>query len=105
VATLMAFVLLTAVVLAIGWRQTSAPRVGVFVIPPSELDLVRDDYATLRVQHAIEEYRFASGTWPSQLRELADRGVLEPSELASEQGRPYYYAERAEGAVLLAPER
>ena len=37
--------------------------------------------------------------------QLSEHGILAPDELASDQGRPYYYVERAEGAVLLAPER
>jgi len=105
VATLAPLLMLASVVYAIVWRQVQTPALGVFAIPPSELNLVRDDYATLRVQHAVEEFRFASGQWPSDLRELSEWGILTPDELASPQGHPYYYAERAEGAVLLAPER
>lgn len=104
-ATLIPLMMLAAVVYAIEWRQVKTPAIGVFTIPPSELNLVRDDYATLRVQHAVEEFRFSSGEWPSHLRQLSERGILTPAELASPLGRPYYYAERAEGAVLLAPER
>jgi hypothetical protein len=104
VATLLPLAMLAAVVVSIGLGQRMEPRVGAFAIPPAELDLVREDYATMRVQHAVEEFRFASGRWPAHLRELAERGILAPAELASREGQPYYYAVRAEGAVLLAPE-
>jgi predicted transcriptional regulator len=66
---------------------------------------VHDDYATLRVSHALEAYRFGVGRWPQQLAQLHERGILTRDQLASDQGRPYYYVERVGGAVLLAPER
>jgi hypothetical protein len=105
IATLVPLTLLVLVTFEIHWRNTSLPKPGVFPIPPSALDLVRDNYATLRVSHALEAFRFGRGHWPGRLAQLSEVGILTPDELASEQGRPYYYVERAEGAVLLAPER
>jgi hypothetical protein len=105
VATLVPLLLLGLVTAAIHWRNTTSPTPGVFPIPASPLALVHDDYATLRVSHALEAYRFGVGHWPRTLAQLSVRGILTPDRLASEQGRPYYYVERAEGAVLLAPER
>jgi len=104
-ATLVPLLLLAAVVLAIALHRPANRKSDAFPISRSEFALVRDDYAALRVQHAIEEYRFASGTWPARLQQLSETGILTAEQLASEQGRPYYYAVRAEGAVLLAPER
>jgi hypothetical protein len=104
-ATLVPLALLALVAYSIHSRNAAPPRVGVVPIPPSALELVQDDYATLRVSHALEAYRFSSGRWPERLAQLSERGILTPDELASEEGRPYYYAKRAEGAVLLAPER
>jgi len=104
-ATLIPLLLLVAVVFSIASRSLSSGDSAAVPIPPSEVALVRDDFAALRVQHAIEEYRFARGAWPAQLGQLQERGILGAEELASEEGRPYYYAVRAEGAVLLAPER
>jgi len=105
VATLVPLALLALVAFATYWRNAAPPQAGVFPIPPSALDLVRDDYATLRVRHALEAYRMSGGHWPQQLAQLLEHGILTPDELASDQGHPYYYVERAEGAVLLAPER
>jgi hypothetical protein len=105
VATLVPLTLLALVAFAIHGRNAAPPQPGVYPIPPSALDLVRDDYATLRVSHALEAYRFSGGHWPERLAQLSEHGILAPDELASDQGRPYYYVERAEGAVLLAPER
>jgi len=104
VATLVPLAMLGLVAFAIHWRNVP-PAPGLFAIPLSALDLARDDYATLRVRHALEAFRFGGGRWPERLAQLSDRGILSSGELASNQGRPYYYVERAEGAVLLAPER
>jgi hypothetical protein len=105
VAALVPLALLALVAFATYWSNAAPPTAGVFAIPPSALDQVRDDYATLRVSHALEAYRFSSGGWPERLALLSERGILDLDELASDQGRPYYYAVRAEGAMLLAPER
>jgi len=105
VATLVPLALLGLVGFAIHSRNAAPPRPGVYPIPLSALELVRDDYATLRVSHALEAYRMSSGRWPERLAQLSEKGILAPDELASDQGRPYYYVGRAEGAVLLAPER
>ena len=105
IATLVPLILLALAAFAIHSRNAELPQPGVYPIPPSTLDLVRDDYATLRVSHALEAYRMSGGHWPERLAQLAERGILAPDELASDQGRPYYYIERAEGVVLLAPER
>jgi hypothetical protein len=105
IATLVPLVLLAFAAFTTHSRRAEPPRPGVYPIPPAALDLVRDDFATLRVNHALEAYRMSAGRWPARLAQLAERGILEPDELASDQGRPYYYVGRAEGAVLLAPER
>jgi hypothetical protein len=69
------------------------------------LEALREDYAARGVRHALEAYRFADGRWPGALTELAARGLLDVAALAHPEGRPYYYVEREDGAVLLAPER
>jgi len=104
IATLVPLLLLAFVAAAITARISMPTRPHVFPIPPSALELVRADYGSLRVRHALEVYRFDSGRWPEQLSDLSERGILSPEALASDQGRPYYYVARAEGAVLLAPE-
>jgi hypothetical protein len=105
IATLLPLILLAGVTIAIGWRNSLPAPAGVFAVPPSAFTVVRDDYASLRVIHALDEYRFLNGSWPDRLDRLAEQGILARSELTSELGRPYYYVKRADGAVLLAPER
>jgi hypothetical protein len=105
VATLIPLLLLAAVTVATHWRSEATPLAGAVEIDASALDLVRDGYSTLRVGHALESYRFAAGRWPGRLSDLARAGILTTAQLASDEGRPYYFARRADGAVLLAPER
>jgi hypothetical protein len=104
-ATLIPLLLLAAVTFFAHARSETTIRPASVEISASMFDLVRDNYATLRVSHALEAYRLRDGRWPDRLFELADQGILPAEQLASEQGRPYYYAKRADGAVLLAPER
>ena len=54
---------------------------------------------------AVEAHRFAEGRWPARLGELASRGYVPDDALTDAKGRPYYYAAREDGFVLLAPER
>ena len=58
-----------------------------------------------RLRAAVEAHRFAEGRWPERLESLVDRGYLPATALTDEQGRPYYYANRDDDFVLLAPER
>ncbi len=104
-ATLIPLLLLGAVTFAAHSRSVKVQQPAGVEISASVLDLVRDNYATLRVRHALEAYRIGGRRWPDRLFELSDRGILPTEQLASEQGRPYYYVKRADGAVLLAPER
>jgi len=105
IATLLPIALLAGVACLTYSRNAAPWPAGVYPIPRTALALVRDGYATLRLRHALEAYRFTNGQWPPRLELLADSGILPPEALASDLGRPYYYVERAEGAVLLAPER
>ena len=73
-----------------------------FAIRRDALATARAAYAARRVRHALEDHRLATGRYP---RDLAELRALPPDALASPGGRPYYYAPRDAGAVLLAPER
>lgn len=75
-----------------------------FAVPRDGLEGARRAWAALRVRHALESFRFARGHWPADLSELGARPGSETA-LARPQGRPYYYARREEGPVILAPER
>jgi hypothetical protein len=66
---------------------------------------VHDAHAARRARHAVEAWRFAEGRWPSDLREVATSRLLPDGALATSPGRPYYYFERDEGVLLLAPPR
>jgi hypothetical protein len=73
-----------------------------FAIRRDALGAARAAYAARRLRHALEDHRLATGRYP---RELAELHSLPEDALASPGGRPYYYAPRDAGAVLLAPER
>jgi hypothetical protein len=66
---------------------------------------VRDAHEAERLRRAVEVHRFATGRWPAELAELARAGLASADELAPSGDRPYYYAVREGGAVLLAPQR
>jgi hypothetical protein len=76
-----------------------------FSIHRAPLESVRQSFAERRVRNALESYRFIEGRWPRLLLQLEERGLLANDALASSAGRPYYYVQREDGAVLLAPER
>jgi hypothetical protein len=105
VSMLLPMALLIGITVGIHLRNATALVPGIRRIAPTTLELVRDDYATLRLRHALEAYRFSRGQWPSRLERLVERGILPARALASAHRRPYYYVKRADGAVLLAPER
>jgi hypothetical protein len=90
--------------LAMGSHSGAAARPA-FGLGLSQLDLVRSGFAQRRLRHALEAFELREGRWPERLRELAERGLLPPQELAAPGGAPYYYARRSDGALLLAPER
>jgi hypothetical protein len=72
---------------------------------PSALTRARQAYEKQRIRRALETYRFDRGRWPQNLEELESEGLLPREALASEKGHPYYYANRGDGAWLLAPDR
>jgi len=71
---------------------------------PAVLDVARSIHEKHRVRHALEAYWFSEGRWPASLAELEGAGYISDRELASENGRPYYFAIRENGAWLLAPD-
>jgi hypothetical protein len=73
-----------------------------FAIRRDALGAARAAYAVRRLRHALEDHRLSTGRHP---RDLAELQSLPEGALASPGGRPYYYAPRDAGAVLLAPER
>jgi hypothetical protein len=76
-----------------------------FAIERSARARVHDAHAARRARHAVEAWRFAEGRWPSDLGEVATSALLPDGALATSPSRPYYYFERDEGVLLLAPPR
>jgi hypothetical protein len=83
--------------------HTAAPQGS--ALQRATLQSLRADYSARRVRHAVETHRFVTGRWPGQVEELESGGTLPPGSLATAEGRPYYYEQRDEGVLLLAPER
>ncbi len=83
------------------------------------LEEARAAFELRRVRNALDAYRAAAALkatagvrledpladWPESLEALVREGYLPPDALAARAARPYYYARRADGAELLAPER
>jgi hypothetical protein len=69
-------------------------------------EAARQAFEQRRLRHAIEAYRFQTGSWPESLSALEGHGGLADGALTHSSSAPYYYsARRGEGALLLAPER
>jgi hypothetical protein len=105
-AAIGSLALLAAVTVSIQLRLDAVDPPDAFLIQrPAALELARVIHEKHRVRHALETYWFSHGRWPTNLAELAGDGFLSHRELASEDGHPYYFASRGDGAWLLAPDR
>jgi hypothetical protein len=105
-AAIAALVLLAVVTATIQLRSVAGDLPDAFAIQrPAALELATAAHEKHRVRHALETYWFTHGRWPTNLAELARDGFLSHRELASEDGHPYYFASRGNGAWLLAPDR
>ncbi|NNL65162.1 MAG: hypothetical protein HKP30_02865, partial [Myxococcales bacterium] len=95
--------------LLLGWfalaGPVAAPEGAPFEIHRDPLASARAAYDVEQLRAAVEAHRFAEGRWPERLGELAARGYVPDDALTDAKGRPYYYAAREDGFVLLAPER
>jgi hypothetical protein len=104
VAAVPLLVLIVAVVAAGRGPAPDEPAVP-FRIESATLEGLREAQATRRLRNAVEAFRLAEGRWPQRPEELSERGLVAPDALARPPGRPYYFAQRSDGVVLLAPER
>jgi len=87
-------------------RPDAGPPAGApsFPVVREAMGNVRTSYAARGVRNALGAYRFMEGRWPAKLSALSDAGLVPPEALASPAGRPYYYVQRADAVLLLAPE-
>jgi hypothetical protein len=76
-----------------------------YTLERQTLEAVRSAYAVQRLRNAVETHRFVAGHWPGRLEDLEARGLLPPGSLARAGAPPYYYRQRGDGVLLLAPER
>jgi hypothetical protein len=97
-------VLVVAVVAASRGSAPAQPAVP-FRIEGESLTSVREAQATLQLRNAVEAFRLAEGRWPARPEELRERQLVSADALARPPGRPYYFVQRSDGIVLLAPER
>jgi hypothetical protein len=89
---------------AVGRGQAGDPPPGI-PLERGGSQAVRAAHEAERLRRAVEVHRFSTGRWPAELSELAQAGLASADELAPSGERPYYYAVREGGALLLAPQR
>ena len=105
-AAIGSLALLAVVTVVIQLRLGAVDPPDAFSIQrPAALEVARVIHEKHRVRHALETYWFSHGRWPANLAELAGDAFLSHRELASEDGHPYYFASRGDGAWLLSPDR
>ena len=96
-------VLLLLMVVGVIFAKRPDPMVGM-AIDRNPLEAARLEFETRRLRHALEAQRFLVGDWPEDLRGADQTGLLGGGSLTPSTHAPYYYARRAGGLVLLAPE-
>jgi hypothetical protein len=102
-ATALPLLLLLLLALARLPGPAPAPALPGVALSRDPLAAARATLAARRVEGALEAYRFATGSLPGELRELADGGWLPAGALTGPEGRPYYYRRRGDGYLLLPP--
>ncbi|MEN8184181.1 MAG: DUF4388 domain-containing protein [Myxococcota bacterium] len=102
-ATILPLLLLASLTLIPG--VPSAPAAGPLQIEPDWAEQARGAFQTRRLRRALEARRLLTGTWPRELRQLADDGWLPETALTGPEAPPYYYARHGDAYVLLAPNR
>ena len=86
-------------------RPTQPSRSVGQALPDVPYQRVYHLFEARRLLHAIEANRYISGSWPRDLAQRDETGLLGRETLAPASARPYYYAVREGGVLLLAPER
>ncbi len=105
VGGLLPFLLLAGLAFVLARPASPAAGGRDFPILRDPLAEARAAAATRRMRNLVEAHRFASGRWPRDLQQLAQRGWITPQALAGAGSGPYYFAETEGGVVVLAPER
>ena len=83
----------------VGGHAVGAP------IPRKPLEEVRQQFERRRLYHALEARRFITGDWPDDLSAPDLLAPLREFALAPASAHAYYYVERDDGIILLAPMR
>ena len=98
--------LVLAAIVSLGFLRPAAPLpLAGLAIPESPYQRIHDLFETRRLLHAVEAQRYITGSWPRDLARRDETGLLGRETLAPASARPYYYAVREGGVLLLAPER
>ncbi len=105
VAAALPLVLLAGLVSMIVGRGPASSVGTVFPITRAPLEDARSVFEKRRVQHVLEAQHLLTGHWPSDLAGNDPTGLLGGDALTPRGAAPYYYAQREEGVLLLAPER
>jgi hypothetical protein len=71
-------------------------------IHPDPEQHVTSGFERQRLRNLVEAYRFARGRWPASLADLGELDGNRP--LAATGAREYYYAQRGDSFLVLAPE-
>ena len=79
------------------------PAAEALRVEADRADQARLAFGARRLQRALEAHRLLTGSWPRELRQLAEAGWLPEAALTGPEGHPYYYERRGDAYVLLAP--
>ena len=104
-AAALPLALLSGAVSIIVNQQPTLEGPPVFPIVRSPLEDAREVFHKGRLRHRLETEHLLSGAWPQEARADRPAGGEGADALTGGHGDAYYYAQRGNGIVLLAPER
>jgi hypothetical protein len=103
---LLPWLLLGAIVLRLAGAESARPAGPETLAQQALLHEVEASFETLRLRNLVDAYRYARGEWPAGLTDLRrfvdDASRQEP--LAPLGPREYYFAQRGDSFLVLAPE-
>ncbi len=104
-AAAVPLLLLAIVVSMLLERGPSGEAPGVFPIERNPLELAQARFEKRRLLQALEAQRMLTGRYPERLAEVGSTGLVGSEALTPSNGADYYYAQRGNRILLLAPER